>query len=98
MELSIVVKEELMEAVFPRFRGEWRGVDPWIAEVEECQSAIPPAGLEASELATGYGLVSMEETNYLLIDIETDRVLNPSLKDVSDSFGHRFVLNDRMNV
>jgi hypothetical protein len=47
VQLSIVPQEELMEAVFPRFRGEWRGVDPWIREVEEAQSAANAQAIAA---------------------------------------------------
>ena len=83
VQLSIVPQEELMQAVFPRFRGEWRGVDPWIREVEEGQSAIPPTGPDAGEymsrdgIVTG-GFVSREEINSILTHAKTYRVLNPS--------------------
>lgn len=78
VQLSIVPQEELMEAVFPRFRGEWRGVDPWIREVEEGQSAS--ANVDAGEyisrdgIVTG-GFVSREEINSILTHAKTYRVL-----------------------
>src|SRR5271170_1747480 len=71
VQLSIVPQEELMEAVFPRFRGEWRGVDPWIREVEEGQVGsvmVTAAAVETGEymsrdgIVTG-GFVSREEIN-----------------------------------
>lgn len=86
VQLSIVPQEELMEAVFPRFRGEWRGVDPWIREVEEGQSATtPPAGAEAGEymsrdgIVTG-GFVSREEINSILTHAKTYRVSPVTIK------------------
>ena len=36
VQLSIVPQEELMQAVFPRFRGEWRGVDPEVTDSIGC--------------------------------------------------------------
>ena len=82
VQLSIVPQEELMEAVFPRFRGEWRGVDPWIREVEAGQTAaIPPTGADAGEymsrdgIVTG-GFVSREEINSILTHAKTYRVLS----------------------
>lgn len=82
VQLSIVPQEELMEAVFPRFRGEWRGVDPWIREVEEGQSGTPSTGPEAGEymsrdgIVTG-GFVSREEINSILTHAKTYRVCPP---------------------
>jgi hypothetical protein len=80
VQLSIVPQEELMEAVFPRFRGEWRGVDPWIREVEEGQASItPPTAVETNEymsrdgIVTG-GFVSREEINSILTHAKTYRV------------------------
>jgi hypothetical protein len=79
VQLSIVPQEELMEAVFPRFRGEWRQVDPWIREVEEGQSASPPTSTETGEymsrdgIVTG-GFVSREEINSILTHAKTYRV------------------------
>ena len=78
VQLSLVPQEELMEAVFPRFRGGWRGVDPWIREVEEGQSVVPPP-VEAGEymsrdgIITG-GFVSREEINSILTHAKTYRV------------------------
>jgi hypothetical protein len=77
VQLAIVPQEELMEAVFPRFRGEWRGVDPWIREVEEGQTA--PKNVETGEyvardgVVTG-GFVSREEINSILTHAKTYRV------------------------
>ena len=64
-----------MEAVFPRFRGEWRGVDPWIREVEEGQSSTAEAGEYVSRdgIVTG-GFVSREEINSILTHAKTYRV------------------------
>jgi len=79
VQLAIVPQEELMEAVFPRFRGEWRGVDPWIREVEEGQTA--PKNVETGEyvardgVVTG-GFVSREEINSILTHAKTYRVQN----------------------
>jgi hypothetical protein len=79
VQLSIVPQEELMEAVFPRFRGEWRGVDPWIREVEEGQSGSSTT-VETTEylsrdgIVTG-GFVSREEINSILTHAKTYRVL-----------------------
>jgi len=79
VQLAIVPQEELMEAVFPRFRGEWRGVDPWIREVEEGQTA--PKNVETGEyvardgIVTG-GFVSREEINSILTHAKTYRVQN----------------------
>lgn len=84
VQLSIVPQEELMEAVFPRFRGEWRGVDPWIREVEEgqCSTNVAIAGspvVETNEyvsrdgIVTG-GFVSREEINSILTHAKTYRV------------------------
>jgi hypothetical protein len=67
-----------MEAVFPRFRGEWRGVDPWIREVEEGQTGNTTT-VETSEylsrdgIVTG-GFVSREEINSILTHAKTYRV------------------------
>jgi|SRR5579862_8985038 hypothetical protein len=78
VSLFIVPQEELMQAVFPRFRGEWRGVDPWIREVEEGQSGPPPS-LDSGEymsrdgIITG-GFVSREEINSILTHAKTYRV------------------------
>jgi hypothetical protein len=78
VQLSIVPQEELMEAVFPRFRGEWRGVDPWIREVEEGQGATQQA-VDTSEymsrdgIVTG-GFVSREEITSILTHAKTYRV------------------------
>ena len=75
VQLSIVPQEELMEAVFPRFRGEWRGVDPWIREVEEGQSGTAEAGeyMSRDGIVTG-GFVSREEINSILTHAKTYRV------------------------
>jgi len=79
VQLSIVPQEELMEAVFPRFRGEWRGVDPWIREVEEVVS-IAQSPVETGEyisrdgIVTG-GFVSREEINSILTHAKTYRVI-----------------------
>src|SRR5208282_3763119 len=82
VQLSIVPQEELMEAVFPRFRGEWRGVDPWIREVEEGQVgntttvAAAAGGEERGEymardgIVTGW-FVSREEINSILTHAKT---------------------------
>jgi len=93
VQLSIVPQEELMEAVFPRFRGEWRGVDPWIREVEEGQisksaAAVVGGGvapvIETNEyvsrdgIVTG-GFVSREEINSILTHAKTYRVGFPEL-------------------
>ena len=80
VQLSIVPQEELMEAVFPRFRGEWRGVDPWIKEVEDAQFQ-PPANIQVESgeymsrdgIVTG-GFVSREEINSILTHAKTYRV------------------------
>ena len=78
VQLSIVPQEELMEAVFPRFRGEWRGVDPWIREVEEGQGATQQS-VDTSEymsrdgIVTG-GFVSREEITSILTHAKTYRV------------------------
>jgi hypothetical protein len=88
VQLSIVPQEELMEAVFPRFRGEWRSVDPWIREVEEGQVgntttvAPTPGAVESGEymsrdgIVTG-GFVSREEINSILTHAKTYRVCPP---------------------
>ena len=88
VQLSIVPQEELMEAVFPRFRGEWRSVDPWIREVEEGQVgnattiAATPGAVESGEymsrdgIVTG-GFVSREEINSILTHAKTYRVWPP---------------------
>jgi len=83
VQLSIVPQEELMEAVFPRFRGEWRGVDPWIREVEEGQSASSSQQcVNTSEymsrdgIVTG-GFVSREEITSILTHAKTYRVWTP---------------------
>ena len=79
VQLSIVPQEELMEAVFPRFRGEWRGVDPWIREVEDGQANSTPLSGEKTEymsrdgIVTG-GFVSREEINSILTHAKTYRV------------------------
>jgi hypothetical protein len=85
VQLSIVPQEELMEAVFPRFRGEWRSVDPWIKEVEEGQVgnvttvAATPGAVESGEymsrdgIVTG-GFVSREEITSILTHAKTYRV------------------------
>ncbi len=93
VQLSIVPQEELMEAVFPRFRGEWRGVDPWIREVEEGQTSTSAAAvvgggvapvIETNEyvsrdgIVTG-GFVSREEINSILTHAKTYRVGFPEL-------------------
>lgn len=75
-----------MEAVFPRFRGEWRGVDPWIREVEEgleVGNAMATAtAVETGEylsrdgIVTG-GFVSREEINSILTHAKTYRVCPP---------------------
>jgi len=77
-----------MEAVFPRFRGEWRSVDPWIREVEEGQVgnattvAPTPGAVESGEymsrdgIVTG-GFVSREEINSILTHAKTYRVCSP---------------------
>lgn len=80
VQLSIVPQEELMEAVFPRFRGEWRGVDPWIREVEEGQSGTAEAGeyMSRDGIVTG-GFVSREEINSILTHAKTYRV-RPKMK------------------
>lgn len=85
VQLSIVPQEELMEAVFPRFRGEWRGVDPWIREVEEAESDVSGE------------FVSREEINSILTHAKTYRVsslypINCSPRTVGN------VLNDLMKV
>ena len=82
VQLSIVPQEELMEAVFPRFRGEWRGVDPWIREVEEglqqSTTPNPTIPVESGEymsrdgILTG-GFVSREEINSILTHAKTYR-------------------------
>src|SRR5271170_3091585 len=88
VSLSIVPQEELMEAVFPRFRGEWRGVDPWIREVEEGQgtssvtATVTATAVESGEymsrdgIVTG-GFVSREEINSILTHAKTYRVCPP---------------------
>jgi hypothetical protein len=82
VQLSIVPQEELMEAVFPRFKGEWRGVDPWIREVEEGQVSNAPNAIETGEymsrdgVVTG-GFVSREEINSILTHAKTYRVFLP---------------------
>ena len=93
VQLSIVPQEELMEAVFPRFRGEWRGVDPWIREVEEGQTSTAAVAaavggvtpvIETNEyvsrdgIVTG-GFVSREEINSILTHAKTYRVGFPEL-------------------
>ena|ERR1700738_2155115 len=86
VQLSIVPQEELMEAVFPRFRGEWRGVDPWIREVEEGQSST--VSVDAGEyisrdgIVTG-GFVSREEINSILTHAKTYRVYPGRMADKS---------------
>jgi hypothetical protein len=75
ISLSIVPQEELMQAVFPRFRGEWRGVDPWIREVEEGRAGIPPETgeyMSRDGIVTG-GFVSREEINSILTHAKTYR-------------------------
>ena len=86
VQLSIVPQEELMEAVFPRFRGEWRGVDPWIREVEEgvvgSSAMVTATAMETGEymsrdgIVTG-GFVSREEINSILTHAKTYRVCPP---------------------
>ena len=77
VQLSIVPQEELMEAVFPRFKGEWHGVDPWIREVED--GLTGQGATEAGEymsrdgIVTG-GFVSREEINSILTHAKTYRV------------------------
>ena len=78
VQLSIVPQEELMEAVFPRFRGEWRGVDPWIREVEEGMGGVTAAAetgeyMSRDGIVTG-GFVSREEINSILTHAKTYRV------------------------
>src|SRR5271169_2145593 len=63
VQLSIVPQEELMEAVFPRFRGEWRGVDPWIREVEEGQ-----VGTATTATATATAVGAVESGEYMSRD------------------------------
>lgn len=75
VQLSIVPQEELMEAVFPRFRGEWRGVDPWIREVEEVVGGSIVDGLSTGVLIGGF--VSREEINSILTHAKTYRVHSP---------------------
>src|ERR1700726_3062595 len=57
VQLSIVPQEELMEAVFPRFRGEWRGVDPWIREVEEGPGESQPC-VDTSDYMSRDGIIT----------------------------------------
>jgi len=72
VSLSIVPQEELMEAVFPRFRGEWRGVDPWIREVEEADTNVGVEGFTTGAIVGGF--VSREEINSILTHAKTYRV------------------------
>ena len=71
VQLSIVPQEELMEAVFPRFRGEWRGVDPWIQEVEDGGPTVT-------------SFVSREEINSILTHAKTYRVSPRNHSDFPD--------------
>ena len=102
VQLSIVPQEELMEAVFPRFRGEWRGVDPWIREVEEGQgtssvtATVTATAVESGEymsrdgIVTG-GFVSREEINSILTHAKTYRVCPPPHPTVICSLCYKWV-------